>query len=139
MVYDILEVDTLWPEHRPSQFLYNSGAKSFKIIQIGKGRRKLVAYFENWESVRKVIAIPQVFHPFGLKLKWCQHSTPNLRKLPKTKNFTGRNPGQASKAQLKKNDKKSLNPAPKTGNKSKNPELQKKKRKEEVVIPTRRF
>ncbi|PKY62528.1 hypothetical protein RhiirA4_489133 [Rhizophagus irregularis] len=26
------------------------GASAFKIIQTSKGRRKLVAYFENWET-----------------------------------------------------------------------------------------
>ncbi|CAB4410494.1 unnamed protein product [Rhizophagus irregularis] len=36
------------------------GASTFKIIQTSKGRRKLVAYFENWETTLKVLDKPPV-------------------------------------------------------------------------------
>jgi hypothetical protein len=62
--------------------------RSFKIIQTSKGRRKLVAYFENWETTLKALDTPQFFVPDGKELKWCRHSIPNLKKAqpkPKTK------------------------------------------------------
>ncbi|PKK63227.1 hypothetical protein RhiirC2_758537, partial [Rhizophagus irregularis] len=70
---------TLWMDCRPCEFLMKCGASSFKIIQTSKGRRKLVAYFENWETTLRALDTPQFFIPDGKELKWSQ------RKL-KTKN-----------------------------------------------------
>ncbi|GET65118.1 hypothetical protein GLOIN_2v1777164 [Rhizophagus irregularis DAOM 181602=DAOM 197198] len=36
-----------------------------------KRRRKLVAYFENWETTLRALDTPQFFVPDGKELKWC--------------------------------------------------------------------
>ncbi|CAB4404631.1 unnamed protein product [Rhizophagus irregularis] len=41
---------TLWTDRKPC-----------KIIQTSKGRRKLVGYFENWETTLRALDTPQVF------------------------------------------------------------------------------
>ena len=51
VAYDIPETvtsGTLWYDHAPTQLLYALGAKTFKIIQTGKGKRKLVVFFDKW-------------------------------------------------------------------------------------------
>ncbi|RGB33583.1 hypothetical protein C1646_704128 [Rhizophagus diaphanus] len=111
------------------------GASSFKIIQTSKGRRKLVGYFENWETTLRALDTPQVFLPEGTELKWCQHSIPNLRKAqkkPKAKNTLNTkksgNTGKVSDSnQPKKKDKQQyLTKAPKNNNQLKKPVVQKK-------------
>lgn len=57
-------------------------ARSFKIIHTGKDKRKFVAYFENWETLCTALETAQVFHLVGKELKWCKHSSPNLKKPP---------------------------------------------------------
>ncbi|RGB23754.1 hypothetical protein C1646_774045 [Rhizophagus diaphanus] len=94
VIHDIPEemtISTLWADHAPTDFLRTSYARSFKIIQTGKGKRKLMAYFENWETVRSVIENPQVFPPNGKELKWCRYSSPNLNKSRKTQGIPDRN------------------------------------------------
>ncbi|EXX73428.1 hypothetical protein RirG_060370 [Rhizophagus irregularis DAOM 197198w] len=80
---------TLWTDCKPGEFLMKCGASSFKVIQTSKGRRKLVAYFENWETILRALDTPQFFVPNGKELKWCRHSIPILKKVqskPKAKN-----------------------------------------------------
>ncbi|CAB4439610.1 unnamed protein product [Rhizophagus irregularis] len=84
-ILDVMTMATLWSDRKPTQFLMTCGASSFKIIQTSKGRRKLVAYFENWETTLKALDTPQVFVPDSAELKWCQHSLPNLKKTRKLK------------------------------------------------------
>ncbi|CAB4421412.1 unnamed protein product [Rhizophagus irregularis] len=96
VIHDIPEdmaMATLWTDRKPCNFLMTCGASSFKIIQTSKGRRKLVAYFENWETTLKALDTPQFFVPDGKELKWCRHSIPNLKKArkPKTKNTPNKN------------------------------------------------
>ncbi|CAB4439622.1 unnamed protein product [Rhizophagus irregularis] len=79
---------TLWSNRKPCEFLVLSGAHASKIIQTSKGRRKLVAYFANWETTLMTLEAPPVTLPSGKELKWCRHSIPNLKKAqpkPKTK------------------------------------------------------
>ncbi|GBC36945.1 hypothetical protein GLOIN_2v1871772 [Rhizophagus irregularis DAOM 181602=DAOM 197198] len=91
------------------------GASSFKIIQTSKGRRKLVAYFENWETTLRALDTPQFFVPDGKELKWCRHSIPTLKKAqskPKAKNTpntkkSGKSDKNLDHNQLKKKDKPS--------------------------------
>ncbi|CAB4425832.1 unnamed protein product [Rhizophagus irregularis] len=73
-------MDTLWSDRKPCEFLVQSGAHAFKIIQTSKGRRKLMAYFANWETTLKALDTPPVSSPMGKELKWCRHSIPNLKK-----------------------------------------------------------
>ncbi|CAB4411336.1 unnamed protein product [Rhizophagus irregularis] len=54
---------TLWQDRKPCEFLMQSGASAFKIIQTSKGRRKLVGYFENWETTLKALDSPPVTLP----------------------------------------------------------------------------
>ncbi|EXX73430.1 hypothetical protein RirG_060390 [Rhizophagus irregularis DAOM 197198w] len=42
-----------------------SGASAFKVIQTSKGKRKLVGYFENWETTLKALDSPPVTLPLG--------------------------------------------------------------------------
>ncbi|GET53260.1 hypothetical protein GLOIN_2v1871772 [Rhizophagus irregularis DAOM 181602=DAOM 197198] len=71
---------TLWMDRKTCEFLMKCGASLFKIIQTSKGRRKLVAYFENWETTLRALDTPQFFVPDGKELKWCQHYVPILKK-----------------------------------------------------------
>ncbi|GBC53417.2 hypothetical protein GLOIN_2v1776609 [Rhizophagus irregularis DAOM 181602=DAOM 197198] len=92
IIHDIPEdmmMATLWTDCKPGEFLMKCGASSFKVIQTSKGRRKLVAYFENWETILRALDTPQFFVPNGKELKWCRHSIPILKKVqskPKAKN-----------------------------------------------------
>ncbi|RGB27021.1 hypothetical protein C1646_719610, partial [Rhizophagus diaphanus] len=105
-------------------------------IQTSKGRRKLVGYFENWETTLKALDTPQVFLPLGTELKWCRHSIPNLKKAqqkkPKAKNtLNTKKSGKTGKVsdsnQPKKKDKQqSSTKVPKNNNQLKKPEVQKK-------------
>ncbi|RGB29377.1 hypothetical protein C1646_713751 [Rhizophagus diaphanus] len=104
---------TLWKDHKPTEFLMMCDASSFKIIQTSKGRRKLVGYFENWETTLKALDTPQVFLPEGKELKWCRHSIPNLKKAQKK-----------LKAKNILNVKKCGKTAPKNNNQLKKPEVQ---------------
>ncbi|PKC52035.1 hypothetical protein RhiirA1_430271, partial [Rhizophagus irregularis] len=78
------------------------GASSFKIIQTSKRRRKLVAYFENWETTLRALDTPQFFVPDGKELKW------SLLK-PKAKNTLDKKKPKVGKVsdsnQPKKKDK----------------------------------
>ncbi|RGB37423.1 hypothetical protein C1646_666226 [Rhizophagus diaphanus] len=56
---------TLWKDYKLTEFLNKCGANLFKIIQISKGRRKLVGYFKNWETTLRALNTPQVFLPEG--------------------------------------------------------------------------
>ncbi|CAB4422559.1 unnamed protein product [Rhizophagus irregularis] len=89
IIHDIPEdmtMATLWTDRKPCNFLMTCGASSFKIIQTSKGRRKLVAYFKNWETTLRALDTPQVFVADSNELKWCRHSIPNLKKAqPKSK------------------------------------------------------
>ncbi|PKC56027.1 hypothetical protein RhiirA1_429333, partial [Rhizophagus irregularis] len=55
------------------------GASSFKIIQTSKGRRKLVAYFENWETTLRALNT----HSFSYLMK--------TQSKPKAKNTLNTN------------------------------------------------
>ncbi|PKY59336.1 hypothetical protein RhiirA4_481992 [Rhizophagus irregularis] len=61
-------------DRKPTTYLCELGAKSFKIIQTGKGKRKLVGYFEKWKAIRKVLDNHQVLSSKGIRLPWCQYS-----------------------------------------------------------------
>jgi hypothetical protein len=46
-----MNLKTLWQDHKPSQFLAQTGGQTFKIVQTGKGKRKLIVYCKNWQSL----------------------------------------------------------------------------------------
>ncbi|CAB4421993.1 unnamed protein product [Rhizophagus irregularis] len=101
----------LWMDRKPCEFLAQSGAHAFKIIQTSKGRRKLVAYFTNWETTLKALDIPPVFSPTDKK------------KSGNTGNVSVSN-------QSKKKDKQqSSTKASQNNNELKNPTIQKKAKK----------
>ncbi|RGB35342.1 hypothetical protein C1646_814790 [Rhizophagus diaphanus] len=118
---------TLWQDQRSTTYLHELGAKSFKIIQTGKGKRKLVGYFKIWEAVRKVLDYHQVLSSEGIRLSWCQHSTPNLKKAPMTKDHSGGKKTDFSNVKSKKKDQQSSSKAPNKSNKLKKPLSQNKK------------
>ncbi|RGB22537.1 hypothetical protein C1646_775921 [Rhizophagus diaphanus] len=117
----------LWRDQKPTTYLCELGAKSFKIVQTGKGKRKLVGYFETWEAVRKVLDYHQVLSSEGIRLSWYQHSTPNLKKVPTTKDRSGGKKTDSSNAKSKKKDQQSSFKAPNKSNKLKKPLGQKMK------------
>ncbi|PKY59274.1 hypothetical protein RhiirA4_430292 [Rhizophagus irregularis] len=107
--------------------------------EFSKGKRKLVAYFANWETTLMTLEAPPVTWPSGKELKWCRHSIPNLKKAqpkPKTKKTpnkkkSGNTDGNNSVSnQSKKKDKQqSSTKAKKNNNELKNPTIQKKAKK----------
>ncbi|RGB27789.1 hypothetical protein C1646_768651 [Rhizophagus diaphanus] len=116
VVYNILEdvtMHTLLRDQKPTTYLCELGAKSFKIVQTGKGKRKLVGYFETWEAIRKVLDYHQVLSLEGIRLSWCQHSTPNLKKVPTTKDRSGGKKTNSSNAKSKKKVQQFSSKAPK--------------------------
>ncbi|EXX66025.1 hypothetical protein GLOIN_2v1871772 [Rhizophagus irregularis DAOM 181602=DAOM 197198] len=127
---------TLWIDRKLCEFLMKCGASSFKVIQTSKGRRKLVAYFENWKTTLRALDTPQFFVPDGKELKWCRHSIPTLKKAqnkPKAKNTpnpkkSGKSDKNLDRNQPKKKDKStSSKKVPKYNNqKEKHPNNQKK-------------
>ncbi|CAB4429760.1 unnamed protein product [Rhizophagus irregularis] len=142
VIHDIPEdmmMATLWSNRKPCEFLVLSGAHAFKIIQTSKGRRKLVAYFANWETTLMTLEAPPVTLPLGKELKWCRHSIPNLKKAqpkPKTKKTlnkkksgnTGGNDSVSNKSK-KKDKQQSSTKASKNNNELKNLTIQKKAKK----------
>ncbi|PKC61568.1 hypothetical protein RhiirA1_466369 [Rhizophagus irregularis] len=125
----------LWSDHKLNPFLMQCSASTFKIIQTSKGRRKLVAYFENWETTLKVLNKLQFFLSDGKELKWCQYSIPNLKKVqPKLKaknTLNKKKSGETNKAsdsnKPKKKDKVPFSKSDRqNNNQSKNPPILKK-------------
>ncbi|RGB36568.1 hypothetical protein C1646_757959 [Rhizophagus diaphanus] len=49
--------------------------KSFKIVQMAKCKRKLVAYYETWESMREALDTKQVWD--RKKFQFVRHSPPS--------------------------------------------------------------
>ncbi|PKY58589.1 hypothetical protein RhiirA4_480629 [Rhizophagus irregularis] len=129
---------TLWSDRKPCEFLVQSGAHAFKIIQTSKGRRKLVAYFANWETMLMTLEAPPVILPSGKELKWCRHSIPNLKKA-QSKLMTKKTPDKkksgktgndsVSNKSKKKDKQQSSTKAPKNNNELKNLTIQKKAKK----------
>ncbi|CAB4404637.1 unnamed protein product [Rhizophagus irregularis] len=125
---------TLWVDRKPCDFLMQSGANAFKVIQTSKGRRKLVGYFKNWETTLKALDSLPVTLPSGKELKWYRHSIPNLKKAhkPKTKNTPSKkssvNTGKASVSNesMKKDKLSSSTLHKKKDNQLKDPHVQKK-------------
>ncbi|GET62707.1 hypothetical protein GLOIN_2v1871772 [Rhizophagus irregularis DAOM 181602=DAOM 197198] len=136
VIHDISEdmtMATLWMDRKPCEFLMKCSASSFKIIQTSKGRRKLVAYFENWETTLRALDTPQFFVPDSKELKWCRHSIPTLKKAhnkPKAKNTPNskKSDKNLESKQPKKKDKlTSSKTVPKNNNQEeKHPKTQKK-------------
>ncbi|RGB30388.1 hypothetical protein C1646_765411, partial [Rhizophagus diaphanus] len=118
---------TLWRDQKPTTYLCELRVKSFKIVQTGKGKRKLVGYFKTWKAVRKVLDYHQVLSSEGIRLLWCQHSTPNLKKVPTTKDRSGGKKTDSSNAKSKKKDQQSSSKSPNKSNKLKKPLGQKSK------------
>ncbi|GBC23277.2 hypothetical protein RhiirA1_469777 [Rhizophagus irregularis] len=112
--------------------LESSRTKTKREIPGRKGKRKLVGYFKKWEAVRKVLDNHQVLSSEGIRLQWCQHSTPNLKKVPLTKDYSGGKKAHSSNAKSKKKDDKSSVKAPNTSNKLKKPLDQKAKASEKL-------
>ncbi|CAB4410478.1 unnamed protein product [Rhizophagus irregularis] len=139
VIHDIPEdmtMATLWTDRKPCNFLMTCGASAFKIIQTSKGRRKLVGYFENWETTLRALDTPQAFVADGNELKWCRHSIPNFKKAqfkPKTKNTpdtkksgnTGKVP-VSNQSKKKDNTKSSKKNSENNNQVKKNPNTQKK-------------
>ncbi|GET59340.1 hypothetical protein GLOIN_2v1769008 [Rhizophagus irregularis DAOM 181602=DAOM 197198] len=88
---------TLWMDCKPCEFLMKCGASSFKIIQTSKGRRKLVAYFENCETTLRALDTPQFFVP-DAQNKPKAKNTPNTKKSGKSdKNLDSNQPKKKDK------------------------------------------
>ncbi|GET52161.1 hypothetical protein GLOIN_2v1641446 [Rhizophagus irregularis DAOM 181602=DAOM 197198] len=106
------------------------GASSFKIIQTSKGRRKLVAYFENWETTLRALNT----HSFSYLMA---KNTLNTNKSGKSDKILESN-------QPKKKDKPSSSKEVSKNNnqEKKHPNSQKKAKnssKNKVIIKTTRW
>ncbi|GBC52217.2 hypothetical protein GLOIN_2v1773466 [Rhizophagus irregularis DAOM 181602=DAOM 197198] len=122
IIHDIPEdmtMATLWMDRKPCEFLMKCGASSFKIIQTSKGRRKLVAYFENWETTLRALDTPQFFVPDDKELKWCksdknlESNQPKKKDKPTSSKKVPKNNNQEEKHP--KNQKKAKNTSKKKG------------------------
>ncbi|CAB4417218.1 unnamed protein product [Rhizophagus irregularis] len=107
---------TLWSNRKPCEFLVLSGAHAFKIIQTSKGRRKLVAYFANWETTLMTLEAPPKAQP-----------KPKTKKTPNKKKSGNTGGNNSVSNQSKKKDKQqSSTKALKNNNELKNLTIQKK-------------
>ena len=69
-----ISLDTLVTDGNPSPFLQAAGFKAFKIIKTVDGSRKLVGYYELWDSLQRCINTPQQWKD-GF-LNWSRHFGP---------------------------------------------------------------
>ncbi|PKC53068.1 hypothetical protein RhiirA1_480091, partial [Rhizophagus irregularis] len=117
VIHDIPEdmtMATLWMDRKPCEFC------SFKIIQTSKGRRKLVAYFKNWETTLRVLDMPQFFVPNA-------HNKPKAKNTPNTKKSGKSDQNLESKQPKKKDKPTSSKKVPKNNDQEeKHPKTQKK-------------
>jgi hypothetical protein len=83
---DTMNVTSLWTNRQPSQFLVNSGGKAFKIVQTGKGSRKLVVYYENWEALRTALNTKPSWGE--IIMQWVRHASPSKQQQSGPKGTT---------------------------------------------------
>ena len=78
-----MHLQSLWSEGRNLQFLSGvQGLKSFKIVNYGEEKRKLIGFFEIWDSLHKALNHKPVWE--GQRLSWCTHHSSNhTKKAPK--------------------------------------------------------
>jgi hypothetical protein len=81
-----MSVTSLWTNRQLSQFLVNSGGKAFKIVQTGKGSRKLVVYYENWEVLRTALNTKPSWSE--IIMQWVQHASPSKQQQSGPKGTT---------------------------------------------------
>jgi len=118
---DTMTAQALWSTDQQFAFLNNhAGLKTFKIVNDGKGKRKLVAYFETWEALHKALNTKPVWQ--GTALVWRKHTSPTLRKRqkksPSSKPSAGLTPGKTFADVVKSSDKS--NPKVKKGSQKSN-------------------
>ncbi|GBC11997.2 hypothetical protein GLOIN_2v1871772 [Rhizophagus irregularis DAOM 181602=DAOM 197198] len=100
VIHDIPEdmtMVTLWMDCKPCEFLMKCGASSFKVIQTSKRRRKLVAYFENWETTLRALDTPQFFVPDGKSDKNLECKQPKKKDKPTSSKKVPKNNNQEEK------------------------------------------
>jgi hypothetical protein len=81
---DVLEsmtLETLWQDRKPTQFLAQTTGQAFKIVNTGKGKRKLIVYCENWQSLRTLLSLRSSLedHVF----QWVRHLSPSYQPKPR--------------------------------------------------------
>ncbi|PKC60193.1 hypothetical protein RhiirA1_445058 [Rhizophagus irregularis] len=78
--------------------LSTCGASAFKIIQTSQGKRKLVGYFENWETTLKALDTPQVF----LNDRQSSNSNQPMKKDKKSSTKTANDDNQLKNSEILK-------------------------------------
>ncbi|RGB27023.1 hypothetical protein C1646_769659 [Rhizophagus diaphanus] len=96
---------TLWKDCKPTEFLMKCGASAFKLIQTSKERRKLVGYFENWETTLRALDTPQVFLPEG---KVSDSNQPKKKDKQQSSTKASKNNNQLKKPEVQKKAKNTL-------------------------------
>jgi hypothetical protein len=77
-----MTMQALWSNGQHLQFLNEvQGLKAFKIVQYGKEKRKLVGYFEIWETLHRALNSKPVWEE--KPLLWTTHHSPNHTKKAK--------------------------------------------------------
>ena len=71
---DLMTDASLFTNQQASQFLVDSGAQYFKIIQT---RRKLIRFFSSWDQLQQCCHTPQVWK--GMPVDWIQYTLPSSR------------------------------------------------------------
>ena len=62
-----MTLQALWTQGQQLQFLNGvQGLKAFKLVQDAKGKRKLVGFFETWESLHKALESKPVWEEVTL-------------------------------------------------------------------------
>jgi hypothetical protein len=70
-----MTLKTLWLDRKPTQFLAQTGGQAFKIVQIGKGKRKLIVYCKNWQSLHTLLSLQSSLE--NDVFQWTCHTSPS--------------------------------------------------------------
>jgi hypothetical protein len=76
-----MTLETLWRDRKPTQFLAQTTGQAFKLVNTGKGKRKLIVYCENWQSLHTLLSLRSSLedHVF----QWVRHSSPSHQPKPR--------------------------------------------------------
>jgi hypothetical protein len=70
-----MTLETLWLDRKPTQFLAQTGGQAFKIVQTGKGKRKLIIYCKNWQNLRTLLSLRSSLE--SDVFQWMRHTSPS--------------------------------------------------------------
>jgi hypothetical protein len=56
-VPESMTLETLWQGQKPTQFLAQMTGQAFKLVNTGKGKRKLIVYCKNWQPLHTLFSL----------------------------------------------------------------------------------